>query len=132
MTAVAPPPALATPRVVVVDADRRVQQSLSDLLSLTGRVEIVGSAGDVRDALEAVDRTGPDVVLLDPRLPEIEAGLALITALRRARPSLRVVLTGWGDTEGHAMLRLSAPRYVSKSEAPEAFVDAIVDACCGS
>jgi DNA-binding NarL/FixJ family response regulator len=116
--------------VVIVDADRRVQQSLADLLGLTAEVAVVGRAGDVRAALEEVERTRPDVVLVDPRLPDVEAGVALIAGLARAWPSLRIVLTGWGDTEGHASLNATPTSYVSKGGSPEQFVDAIVDACC--
>src|SRR5688572_27312816 len=91
----------SSPRVVIVDADRRIQQSLADLLGVTGEVEVVGRAGDVRAALELVERERPDAVLVDPRLPDIEAGLALITGMARAWPSMRIVLTGWSDTAGH-------------------------------
>ncbi|MBA2265666.1 MAG: response regulator, partial [Chloroflexi bacterium] len=89
---------LPSPRVVIVDADRRIQQSLADLLGVTGEVEVVGRAGDVRAALELVERERPDVVLVDPRLPDIDAGLAMITGMARAWPSMRVVMTGWNDT----------------------------------
>jgi DNA-binding NarL/FixJ family response regulator len=119
-----------SPRVVIVDADRRVQQSLSDLLGVTGEVEVVGRAGDVRAALELVEHERPDVVLLDPRLPDIEAGAALIAGLSRAWPEMRIVLTGWGDTEGHLQLASSETAFVSKSATPEEFADAIADACC--
>ncbi len=123
------PVPLSAPRVVIVDADRRVQQSLSDLLGLTGEVAVVGHAGDVRSALEEVERARPDVVLVDPRLPDIEAGLALITGMSRARPDLRIVLTGWSDTEGHMQPGVAESCYVSKGSSPEDFVSAIVDAC---
>jgi DNA-binding NarL/FixJ family response regulator len=116
------------PRVVIVDSDRRVQQSLADLLGLTGKVAVVGRAGDVRAALEEVERVHPDVVLVDPRLPDIEAGAALIAGMSRAWPSLRIVLTGFADTEGHASLGEEAC-YVSKGGSPEDFVSAIVEAC---
>jgi DNA-binding NarL/FixJ family response regulator len=116
------------PRVVIVDSDRRVQQSLSDLLSLTGKVSVVGRAGDVRAALEEVERVHPDVVLVDPRLPDVEAGIALIAGMRRAWPSLRIVLTGFADTEGHSLPTETAS-YVSKAGSPEDFVSAIVEAC---
>lgn len=118
------------PRVVIVDADRRVQLSLADLLGLTGEVSVVGHAGDVRAALEEVERTHPDVVLVDPRLPDVEAGMALIAGMSRAWPSLRVVLTGWADTEGHAASPGPFTPYVSKGASPEEFVAAVVDACC--
>ena len=124
------PVAPSAPRVLIVDADRRVQQSLADLLGLTGRVAVVGRAGDVRAALEEVERANPDVVLVDPRLPDVEAGIALIAGMARAWPSLRIVLTGWGDTEGHAQLSDARLRFVSKGGSPEEFVAAIVDACC--
>jgi DNA-binding NarL/FixJ family response regulator len=118
------------PRVVIVDADRRVQQSLSDLLGLTGQVSVVGRAGDVRGALEEVERASPDVVLVDPRLPDVEAGIALIAGMSRAWPSLRIVLTGWSDTQGHGRLDGTPTSYVSKGGSPEEFVTAIVEACC--
>jgi DNA-binding NarL/FixJ family response regulator len=113
---------------VIVDADRRVQQSLADLLSVGGECEVVGRAGDVRGALQIVEQAEPDAVLVDPRLPDVEAGFALIRGLKTARPDLRVVLTGWSDTEGHA-LNGSAPAYVSKDGSPEEFVAALLERC---
>lgn len=127
-----PRPSASTPlpRVVIVDADRRVQASLADLLVVSGALEVVGRAGDVRSALELVEQERPDAVLVDPRLPDVEAGVALIGGLRRARPDLRVVLTGWTDTSAGTAGPLDGTRYVSKSATPEAFAAAIVDACC--
>jgi DNA-binding NarL/FixJ family response regulator len=116
------------PRVVIVDGDRRVQQSLADLLAVSGEVEVVGRAGDVRAALELVERTTPDVVLIDPRLPDAEAGLALIGGLARAWPRMRIVLTGWTDPDGRTLVN-GSPRYVSKGSSPEEFAAAIA-ACC--
>ncbi|MEO7295458.1 MAG: response regulator transcription factor [Candidatus Limnocylindria bacterium] len=123
------PTPLASPRVVIVDADRRVQASLADLLGVTGDVRVVGRAGDVRAALELVEQERPDVVLVDPRLPDIEAGLALIAGITRAWPTMRIVLTGWSDTAGHVQLDATETAYVSKSATPEQFTEAIVLAC---
>ncbi len=124
------PVSLLAPRVLIVDADRRVQQSLADVLGLTGEVSVVGRAGDVRAALEEVERLRPDVVLVDPRLPDVEAGTALISGMARAWPSMRIVLTGWGDIDGRAELAGASTRYVSKGGSPEDFVSALVHACC--
>lgn len=118
------------PRVAIVDADRRVMQSLADLLSVSGEVDIVGGAGDVRAALKLVDQARPDVVLVDPRLPDIEAGIALVAGLSRAWPEMRIVMTGWNDTAGHAQLHDTSTTYVSKSSSPEEFASALVAACC--
>jgi DNA-binding NarL/FixJ family response regulator len=118
------------PRVVIIDADRRVQQSLSDLLHVSGQVAVIGGAGDVRAALDLVDRERPDCVLVDPRLPDVEAGMALISGLGRAWPQLRIILTGWAGTDGNVPLADERMRYVSKDGSPEEFLAAIVDACC--
>jgi DNA-binding NarL/FixJ family response regulator len=118
----------SVPRVVIVDADRRVLQSLADLLGVSGEVEVVGRAADVRAALEEIERVQPDVVLVDPRLPDVDAGLALIGGMRRAWPSLRIVMTGWGDAEARPGQDGSAC-YVSKGSTPEEYVEAIVAGC---
>ncbi len=123
-------PRSPAPRVVIVDADRRVQASLGDLLDVAGGVEVVGRAGDVRAALELVERERPDAVLLDPRLPDLDAGMALMGGLERAWPRVRVVLTGWADTSGHGHAPRPAAPYVSKTASPEEFAEAVVDACC--
>jgi DNA-binding NarL/FixJ family response regulator len=123
-------PQSSPPKVVIVDADRRVQQSLSDLLRVTGQVDVAGCAGDVRVALELIEHARPDAVLVDPRLPDVEAGLALINGISRAWPGVRVILTGWAEAEGNATLAEADTSYVSKDGAPEDFVNAIVDACC--
>ena len=118
----------SAPRVVIVDADRRVLQSLADLLGVSGEVDVVGRAADVRAALEEIERVHPDVVLVDPRLPDIDAGMALIGGMTRAWPSIRVVMTGWGDAEARPGLNGSAC-YVSKGSTPEEYVEAIVAGC---
>lgn len=122
-------PRSTPPRVVIVDADRRVQQSVSDLLRVTGRVEVAGCAGDVRSALELVERARPDAVLVDPRLPDVEAGTAFIRGVARAWPDVRIILTGWEGGEPNDGSVVADACYVSKDGSPEEFVSAIVDAC---
>lgn len=128
MQAIARPKLPSAPRVVIVDADRRVLQSLADLLGVTGEVDVVGRASDVRAALEEIERVHPDVVLLDPRLPDVDAGMALIGGMARAWPSMRVVMTGWGDADARPSLNGSSC-YVSKGSSPEEYVEAIVAGC---
>ncbi len=124
------PVAPSIPRVVIVDADRRVLQSLTDLLGVSGEVDVVGRASDVRAALEEIERLHPDAVLVDPRLPDVDAGMALIGGMTRAWPSMRVVLTGWTDPSSQFLPRRNGTRYVSKGSTPEEFAKAIAYACC--
>ena len=72
-------------RVAVIDADRRVQQSIAEVLRVQG-VEVIGTAGDVRSALELVENLNPTVLLVDPRLPDIDAGRALLSGIALGWP----------------------------------------------
>ena len=124
------PGAPSIPRVVIVDADRRVLQSLTDLLGVNGEVDVVGRASDVRAALEEIERLHPDAVLVDPRLPDVDAGMALVGGMTRAWPTMRVVLTGWADPSAQFPPGRNGTRYVSKGSTPEEFAKAIANACC--
>jgi DNA-binding NarL/FixJ family response regulator len=113
------------PRVAVVDADRRVQQSIAEVLRVAG-VEVIGTAGDVRSALELVASARPTVLLVDPRLPDIDAGRALLSGISLGWPSVRLVLMGWTD-EREGVPTDAA--FVSKTALPEEFVAATLKAC---
>lgn len=88
----APPPRV---RLLVVDADRRVRAGLAGLLGLADRVEVVGSASHAQAAIDACEACSPDVVVVDPRLPELPEGIAFIRGLRARRPDVRVIVVAW-------------------------------------
>ncbi len=113
-------------RVVVVDADRRVQQSVAEVLRVAG-LDVVGAAGDVRSALELISTMKPEVLVVDPRLPDVEAGQSLLSSVALGWPATRVVVMCWdGDRESRLP---DADAFVSKSAAPEEFVAATIAAC---
>ena len=121
-------PVDARPRVIIVDVDRRVQQSLADVLELGG-LNVVATAGDVREALEAIELNGADYLLLDPRLPDVEAGRALLSSVALGWPNLRVILMGWGEGVEQTGLAEHADAFVPKNADTEAFVAATLRAC---
>src|SRR5262245_50694424 len=102
-------------RVVVVDADDRVRESLTRLLCIGDRIEVVGSAGAPDPALAAVRDNDPDVVVLDPRLPEIDGGLEFIGRVRTVAPSARVVVLSGSDTPQLPDLTAAADGVVRKT-----------------
>jgi two-component system, NarL family, nitrate/nitrite response regulator NarL len=117
------------PRVAIVDADRRVQQSLADALRLTGRVKVVGCAGDPRTALELMAAQEPSVVLVDPRLPDVQAANALLNGIQLGWPMTRIVLMGWSNPLENPELARRAATFVAKNAQPDEFVDAVLNAC---
>jgi DNA-binding NarL/FixJ family response regulator len=107
----------------VVDADRRVRQSLSGLIGLAGDLTLIGAAADPAAALAYLEREAADVVLIDPRLPEIDVGLALLVELHRRWPSVALVAMSYSDDLAHPSLRNGALAFVAKSGQPEALIE---------
>jgi CheY-like chemotaxis protein len=114
------------PTVLIVDADRRVRGSLSALLELEQDVTVVGVAGDAATAVELATLHAPDVVVLDPRLPDVDAGVALLAFLRARLPASRLVVCACSDLgEGSSSLA-AADAVLSKGVDPGAFVASVL------
>lgn len=106
-----------------------MQASLAEVLRVAG-VRVIGTAGDPAAARRLVESLAPDALVIDPRLPDLDAGLGLISSLRRDWPQLRVVLMGWSDN-GEAQIPTGVAAYIAKSAEPEEFVAATLAACNG-
>ena len=115
-------------RVVVVDADDRVRESLSRLLCIGDRVEVVGTAGQTDPALDLVLATRPDIVVVDPRLPEVDSGLAFISRLRATAPDVRVLVMSGSDMPRLADLETTADGVVRKTFRASDLLTAILGA----
>ena len=112
-------------RVVVVDTDDRVRESLAGLLCIGDRLKVVGTAGQAGPALDVIIATHPDIVVIDPRLPEMDGGLSFIARLRALAPDVRVlVMSGTDPAEGADMLRV-ADGFVRKTFRPTDLVAAV-------
>jgi DNA-binding NarL/FixJ family response regulator len=116
-------------RVVVVDADDRIRESLSRLLCIGARLEVVGTAGEPEPALEIVRSTRPDVVIVDPRLPEVDGGLTFLRNLRQTAPDVRVVVMSGTDLPQLAEVAPLADGVVRKTFRATELLTAILGAC---
>ena len=61
----APPEAAAPARVLLVDDHAIVRRGLRSILELEPDISVVAEAGGWNDALQALDRARPDVIVLD-------------------------------------------------------------------
>jgi DNA-binding NarL/FixJ family response regulator len=115
-----------TTRVLIVDDDPLVRSGLTLILGGAPDLEVVGEAGDGGEALEAVRRLRPDVVLMDLRMPRVDGLRATeqITAL--PDPPLVIVLTTFhvDDTVVRA-LGAGAAGFLLKDTAPGDLVEAV-------
>jgi DNA-binding NarL/FixJ family response regulator len=110
-------------RVLLVDPDDCVRESLAGLLRIGQRCLVVGSAGTVDAALQLAGECAPDVVVVDPRLPGADAGATLIARLREVAPTARVLVLNWSDTADQTS---GADAYARKTFRPHELIDAVV------
>jgi len=84
-------------RVLIVDDSAMLREGLTSLCALQSELEVVGTAGDGFEALEAIRDLKPDVVSLDVRMPKMN-GIEVLRAIRRDRLRCTpIVLSGMTD-----------------------------------
>lgn len=111
-------PSHGSPRLLVVDADDRTRESIVGILGIRHRFETIWSAGHVGAAISLVATHRPDVVVLDPRLPELPDGIALIRRIRAIHPAVRILAVGWTPALEHDTLAAGADGFVRKTFKP--------------
>jgi DNA-binding NarL/FixJ family response regulator len=106
-------------RVVVCDDEALMRSALRLVLTPAEGLEIVGEATNGAEAMALVERTTPDIVLLDLRMPRLD-GLRCLDRLQRMHPNVTTVVLSGADDEAsiEAALRRGAARYVLKSINP--------------
>lgn len=105
-----------------------MRESLTGLLAIGGRCMVVASAGQVGPALDLALDLCPDVVIVDPRLPEVDGGIAFITRLRANLPSVRILAMSWSDSLESAAIASGADGFVRKTFRPGELTAAILAA----
>lgn len=86
-----------TARVLIVDDHPLVVAGIRTVLGRDPGLEIIGESHSGRDAIVAVERLRPDVVLLDVRLGDVD-GDQVAQALLRAQPDIKIImLTAFDD-----------------------------------
>jgi NarL family two-component system response regulator LiaR len=116
-------------RVFIAEDHKVVLRGLEALLKTESDIEVIGSASDGVDTLEAVLLHKPGVLLLDLQLPR-KTGLQIIPEIRIHAPDTKIViLTSFGDDETvFAAIQAGALSYLLKDCSPEELVQAIRDA----
>ena len=112
--------------MLVVDDDPLVRSALAMVLGGAEDLELVGQAADGAEVPDAVDRTAPDVVLMDIRMPHTD-GLTATERLqtRRDAPEVIVLTTFDADDQVLRALRAGASGFLLKDTPPAAIVEAV-------
>ncbi|MDI6104637.1 response regulator transcription factor [Actinoplanes sp. NEAU-A12] len=106
-------------RVVVVDDDALVRSGLQLILRVAADIEVVATASG-GEAIDAITRHRPDVVLLDIRMPDVDG----LTILRQVRamphpPTVAMLTTFDADEYITTALRAGAAGFILKDTHPE-------------
>jgi DNA-binding NarL/FixJ family response regulator len=109
-------------RVLIVDDQPRARKSLKALLATWSRGAEIHEAGDGREAVRLVKELGPDVVLMDVRMPEID-GLQATVQIKALRPEVKVIVLSMYPEYRSEALAVGADAFVGKGEAPERLLD---------
>ncbi|MET9559946.1 MULTISPECIES: response regulator transcription factor [Streptomyces] len=113
-------------RLLLVDDDPLVRAGLSLMLGGADDLEIVGEASDGSEVEALVDRTRPDVVLMDIRMPTVD-GLTATERLRgrKEAPQVIVLTTFHADEQVLRALRAGAAGFVLKDTPPAEILHAV-------
>jgi len=115
-----------TTRVVVVDDHTLFREGILGLLASQPDIDVVGQAGNAREAMAVIASAAPDVVLLDIAMPG-QSGLDATREIRDRFPTVQVVVVTIHDREDYLFqaLRAGAAGYVLKGAEVQDLLEAV-------
>ena len=118
---------MSTPtKCLAVDDHPSVRQGLGLMFGAEDDLELVGTAHSGEDAIEAVQREQPEVVIMDVRLPGID-GISAVKRIAQVAPNVKtVVFSAYGDKRLLSdAIAAGARGYVLKGSPPEDLLRAV-------
>jgi DNA-binding NarL/FixJ family response regulator len=114
-------------RVLVVDPDDRIRESITRLLPIGGRCAVVGSAAGTLEAVALAASLEPQIAVIDSRLDD-ECAEGFIPTLRATVPGIRVLVLNWDAAVEPVTSLRDADAYIRKTFRPHELIDAVISA----
>jgi DNA-binding NarL/FixJ family response regulator len=113
-------------RIAIVEDNKVIRESLMEFVQADSECKCVYVCATGKEALQAIPKHQPDIVLMDIQLPDI-SGIECTARLKQLMPSLLIIMvTVYEDTERiFKALRAGACGYLLKRCTPEELVSAI-------
>ncbi len=113
-------------RVVIADDHDLYRRGMQVVVELDGNATVVGEASNGEEAVEAVLRLNPEVVLMDVRMPGV-GGIEACRRIRVAVPEARILMLTMSDDESDLFeaIKAGASGYLLKDLPGEEVADAI-------
>ena len=119
-------------KIFIVDDHPMMREGLRGLINREPDLLVSGEAENARKALALIEKSSPDLALMDITLPD-KNGLELVKDLRSLQPKLPILALSMHDELLYAerMLRAGAKGYVNKHQPPEELLKAIRQVLAG-
>lgn len=116
----------AVSQVLIVDDDALAREALEVYLSLADDFAVVGKAENAKAAMQILDTTQTDIVLLDINMPGID-GTALTKKIRQTNDSIAIIMLTSFDDERllHLSLEAGANGYLLKNVRAKQLISAM-------
>jgi two-component system NarL family response regulator len=113
-------------KVLIVDDHALFRRGLQMVLENEGDIEVVGEASDGHEAVERAEKTTPDVVLMDVRMPK-RSGIEATRAIKDVLPSTKILMLTISDEEAdlYEAIKAGASGYLLKEISIEEVANAI-------
>jgi DNA-binding NarL/FixJ family response regulator len=112
--------------IVIVDDHPLVREGLKSILQPAAVYEVVGQAGNARDAIRMIKNLKPDLVLLDMVLPD-KSGIELSREIRSISPPTRIIIISMHSKVDYIVkaFEAGATGYMAKESATERLLSGI-------
>lgn len=120
-------------RVMLADDHALVRAGLKLLLKSDDKIEVVAEASNGLEALEKLESTEIDVVILDISMPQM-SGLDCICQIRRRSPKTKILILSMHEDKVYIKnaMNLGAAGYIPKASADDELFDAIHEVAKGN
>jgi two-component system NarL family response regulator len=119
-------------RVLIVDDHALFRRGLQMVLEGEADIDVVGEASDGHEAVERAERSTPDVVLMDVRMPK-RSGIEATRAIKEVLPSAKILMLTISDEEAdlYEAIKAGASGYLLKEISIEEVASAVREVQAG-
>lgn len=113
-------------RILIADDHAIMREGVRSLLEIHEDMEVIGEAGDGREAVAQVSELAPDIILLDISMPFMD-GLEATRRIRKANPNTNVLVLTQHEAKEYVLsaVKAGAAGCISKKAVSSELVSAI-------